>query len=288
MPLLRARRSTQPSDDSPTSRGSTRSPVRGVLAGAGAGTLLWTGLELLGVPYLAGGPGYDLVLVAAVLGALAGLTRVRWWLYGATAATALVVAAIAYTPFAERAVRSLVRRDPVPAVASGAVVVLGADITPDGLLFGQSLERMLTAVELMKAGTAPLLVIPGNVLEERGRRVPARLDQQRLITLAGADPSTVLVADSVYSTRDEAERARTLLGQRGIRRIHVVTSPAHTGRACRTFERVGFVVTCTPSTSRILPLTPGTLYRSSDRLLAFRLWLYERAAFQFYHMKGWI
>lgn len=288
MPLLRARRSTQASDTSTTSSGTRRRSYRDPLVGAAAGALLWTGIELLGIPELAGGPWHDLVLVAAVLGALFALTRLRWVLYTKTILVAVIVAVIAYTPIAERAVRSLVRRDPVPAVPSGAVVVLGADVTPDSLLFGQSLERMLTAVELMKGGTAPVLVIPGNVLEERGRRVSARADQLRLIALAGADTNTVLVADSVYSTRDEAERARTLLRTRNIRRIHVVTSPAHSGRACRTFERVGFVVTCTPSTSRVLPFTPGTMYRSSDRLLAFRLWLYERAAFQVYHMKGWI
>lgn len=263
--------------------------ARHAIAGAAAGALLWASLLLLGIPRIAGLENAgDFTIPAMLLGAIFALTRLRRVVYVKAAVLGLFVALIAYTPLIERPYRSLVRADAPPVVPSGAVVVLGGDVTPDGLLAGQSLDRMLTGVALVKEGTAPLLVISGNTVDARGRAVSARADQEQLIRLAGIAPSAVVVADRVHSTRDEAVRASALLRQKGIRRIHVVTSPSHTGRACRTFERVGFVVTCTPSTARDVPASPRDLYRSADRLEAFGWWAYERAAMALYHMKGWI
>ena len=284
-------------DNSPTDSAgrarSARTPVaarlQGVIAGAAAAAILWACALLLGLPRIAGFEnGHDFVVPAAAIGALLSFTALRRAIYVATAVAVLAVAVVAYTPVVERPVHTLVRVDPRPVVPSGAVVVLGADIAPDSLLHTQSLDRMLGGLELMRAGAAPVLVIPGNTVTTRGRVVSARPDQMRLAALAGLDTATILVADRVHSTRDEAVRASELLRPRGIRRIHVVTSPAHTGRACRTFERVGFLVTCTPSRSRDVPFTAGSLYRSPDRLEAFGLWVYERAAMALYHMKGWV
>lgn len=284
-------------DKSPTNSAgrasSTRTPVGGrlqrVIAGAAAGAILWACALLLGIPRIAGFEnGHDFIVPAAAIGALLSATAMRRAIHVAAAFAVLVVAAVAYTPLVEPQVRALVRADPRPVVPSGAVVVLGADVAPDSLLHGQSLDRMLGGLELMRQGAAPLLLVSGNTVTTKGRAVSARPDQMRLAALAGLDTATILVAERVHSTRDEAVRASELLRSRGIRRIHLVTSPAHTGRACRTFERVGFVVTCTPSRSRDVPFTPGSLYRSPDRLEAFGLWLYERAAMALYHMKGWV
>lgn len=257
-------------------------------AGAAAGAILWACAMALGIPRLAGLEGHDFMIPAALLGAVVALTRLRAVLHVTAAAVALVVAIVAYTPLVERPVRAQVRRDPPPGVPPGAVVVLGGDVTTDSLLVEQSLDRMLTGAELAQRSAVPVLVLPGNVLEDGNRRVPATPDQRRIIALAGLDGATLLVNDSVYSTHDEALRTREQLFPRGIRRIYLVTSPIHTTRACRTFERAGITVTCTPSVSRDVPLTPGTLYRSRDRLAAFRAWLYEQAATGYYHMKGWI
>ena len=284
-------------DKSPTNSAGRASAARApiasrlqrVIAGAAAGAILWACALLLGIPRIAGFEnGHDFIVPAAVIGALLSLTAMRRVIHVVTAVAVLIVAVVAYTPVIERPVRALVRADPRPVVPSGAVVVLGADVAPDSLLHTQSLDRMLAGLELMRQGAAPLLIVPGNTVTTRGRVVSARPDQMRLATLAGLDTAAILVAHRVHSTRDEAVRASELLRPRGVRRIHVVTSPAHTGRACRTFERVGFVVTCTPSRSRDVPFTAGSLYRSPDRLEAFGLWLYERAAMALYHMKGWV
>lgn len=285
---------SHPQDDPSTPPRHTarlRQHIRAVASGAAAGLILWTCAILLGVPNLLGfRDGYDFTSVAAIIGALLALTPLRRVLYLKAAVLVLLTALVAYTPLVERPVQRLVRRD-APLAGSptpGAVIVLGADITADSLLTGQSLDRMLTAVELVRQGAAPRLVLTGNVARYGRRTVPSAADQQRLIRLAGIDPAQVQVADSVFSTRDEALRAWAHLAPQDIRRVIVVTSPAHSGRACRTFERVGFAVVCAPSISRDVPFTPGTLGGSADRLTAFGLWLYERVAFQYYHLKGWI
>lgn len=259
-----------------------------LVAGAAAGVVFWMCAMALGIPEVVGFRGHDFMIPAALIGALLALTPLRSLVFVGTAALGLVAAVVAYTPLIERPARSLVRRDPAPAMPSGAVIVLGADVTTDSLLHGQALDRVLGGIELVKRGVAPILVLPGNTVEERGRSVPATPDQLRLVALAGIGGSTLLVTDSVRSTRDEAVRARQLLHARGIRHVQVVTSPMHTWRACRAFERVGLIVTCTPSVSRDVPMTPGALYRSADRLAAFRLWLYEQVASGYYHMRGWI
>lgn len=275
-------------DPAAPSAARRRNRLADAAAGAAAGTILWICAILLGIPSLAGFSGDDFTLVAAALGALAAVTRLRTWLYVKTAIVVLVTALIAYTPVIDAPARSLVDRDRRPPAAAGAVVVLGADVTPDSLLYEQSLDRMLSGVELVRSGAAPLLVVPGNVREDGARRIPATPDQRRLIALAGIDSTRVLVSESVYSTRDEAVRAQQLLTPRGVRHIYLVTSPVHSRRACRTFARVGFVVTCWPSHSRDVPLTPGALRRSTDRLAAFRLWLYEQVATAVYHTRGWV
>lgn len=260
-------------------------------AGAAAGLILWTCAILLGLPLLLGfRDGYDFTLVAALIGALFALTRLRRALYIKAAVVVAITAVIAYTPLIDAPVRQLVRRDAPPpgSPAPHAVVALGADITADSMLVGQSLDRVLSAATLVKRGVAPRLVLTRNTARYGRRRIPSTPDQQRIADLAGIDQAQVQVVDSVFSTRDEALRAWAQLAPQGIRRVVVVTSPAHSGRACRTFERVGFAVLCAPSTSRDVPFTAGTLRGSADRLAAFRLWLYERLAFQYYHLKGWV
>ena len=267
-----------------------RNRFRDAATGAAAGTLLWVGAMLLGVPHLAGFEGHDFTLVSTLLGAAAALTPLRKALYVKTAAVAGIVAVIAYTPAIEGPVHRLVRRDSLPQSfpRPDAVVVLAADITADSLLLEQSLDRMLSAAAHVKAGIAPRLVITRNTVRMRRRDVPSTPDQERIAALAGIDPAQLIVVDSVHSTRDEGVHAWRVLSPQGFRRVVVVTSPAHSGRACRTFAKVGFHVTCWPSVSRDVPFTRGALHGSEERLAAFRLWLYERLAFQYYHLKGWI
>jgi uncharacterized SAM-binding protein YcdF (DUF218 family) len=109
-------------------------------------------------------------------------------------------------------------------------------------------------------------------------------DQARLRALI-ARPFPMLTVDSVHTTRDEAVRAWRLLGPRGATRIAVVTSPLHTVRACATFERVGFTVSCVAAVSRAYSVDRAA--SPDERLTLFRAWLYERTALVEYRARGW-
>ena len=66
----------------------------------------------------------------------------------------------------------------------------------------------------------------------------------------------------------------------------VVTAPLHTRRACATFVRVGFKVSCAPCREQEYNVWhPRT---SRDRLEASRQYLYERLGMVKYRFKGWI
>jgi uncharacterized SAM-binding protein YcdF (DUF218 family) len=115
--------------------------------------------------------------------------------------------------------------------------------------------------------------------------VTADVDQQRLVSLLER-PIRLLIVDSIFSTRDEAVRTRALAKALDITNVAVVTSPLHTYRACATFEKVGFAVTCVPSESRDVALT--TLSGPTDRVKALQLWLYELAGLAKYRVSGWM
>jgi hypothetical protein len=51
------------------------------------------------------------------------------------------------------------------------------------------------------------------------------------------------------------------------------------------FERVGLTVACAPAASREMSL--GTLTGPTERLRAFRYWLYEVVAGAVYRWRGW-
>jgi uncharacterized SAM-binding protein YcdF (DUF218 family) len=229
-----------------------------------------------------------LAFVVALAGAIVALSRARvvlWIASGVVLLVLLVYLVVSLTPFviAVLPLQQLVRRDPPAARQVDGVVVLSGGVTPDSLLTPEVVDRLLTGLSMMRDGAAPVLVV---TRAKRRNGVTADPDQRRLRSLVTRE-FPLLFVDSVRTTRDEAVNAMRLLRQRGIAAPHVavVTSPLHTRRACATFERVGFKVTCVPATSRAYSVDHAS--SATDRLGLFRRWLYERAATVEYRAKGW-
>jgi uncharacterized SAM-binding protein YcdF (DUF218 family) len=275
--------------DLPTARESaaTRDSRRTVLATSAAlGSVLWLELIAFGIPnILVGAQGYGLVPVAALAGAAIGLTRARRLLLASVFALSIPLAIVAFTPVIHRPARALIRADPIGARPLQAVVVLSGGITDDGHLRRQPTDRLLTGLSLLRRGLAATLVITRERNRPPGPSVTSDVDQQRLVSLLER-PIRLLIVDSIFSTRDEAVRTRALATTLGLSSIAVVTSPLHTYRACATFEKVGFTVTCVPSESRDVAL--ATLRTPTDRVRALQLWLYELAGLAKYRVSGWI
>jgi uncharacterized SAM-binding protein YcdF (DUF218 family) len=228
---------------------------------------------------------FPVAVIIALIGAVVGLTRAAIALWTLTALSVVAFCVVAMTPFVTSILptSALVRRDNLPANRLDAVIVLSGGITPDGLLMPEPLDRLLTGLELMRDGVAPVLVVTEPQRSRNG--VTAAADQARLRALV-ARPFAMLTVDSVHTTHDEAVNSWRLLQPRGALHVAVVTSPLHTRRACATFEKVGFSVTCVPAISRVYSVRIAS--NGAERLVLFREWLYERAAWIEYRARNWV
>jgi uncharacterized SAM-binding protein YcdF (DUF218 family) len=253
--------------------------------GALLGAVIWLEVIALGLPSIVTGTrGYGVLPLAVFAGAVLARTRARKVLWAAALGFGVLLTLVAYTPIMRWPTRALIRSDPIESGGVQAIVVLSGGITADGYLQGSGLERLLTGASLVRRGVADTLILSRERVGRGASQVTSDADQQRILALL-APPPRVLVVDSVHSTRDEAVHMAALARTRGLTRVAVVTSPLHTRRACATFAKVGFRVTCVASDSRDVALQRLPLV---DRVRAFRLALYELAALTLYRARGWI
>lgn len=254
--------------------------------GAALGALSWMALAMLGGTMKSEWLLLPLVPMAMVVGALLASTRLRRVFWACAALLLGVFAIVAFTTFTMRVlpVRRFVRQDRVPPRVGDPVVVLSGEVTRDSLLGPEVLDRMLAALELLRADTGSALVVTRPRRNDAAHTTAAR-DQRELRALVDR-PFPLLAADSVHTTRDEAVQVWKLLRPRGDTSITLVTSPLHTRRACAAFERVGFRVTCVAAPMRGYSVTHAN--SPLDRLKLFREWLYEQAAWREYRWRGWV
>ncbi|MFL5565217.1 MAG: YdcF family protein, partial [Gemmatimonadaceae bacterium] len=199
------------------------------------------------------------------------MTRLRPLLWLVAGILALLCIVIGYTPLVKSMAEQFVRRDPVPARAD-AIAVLSMGLTADGLMRSETLDRLLTGVQLANRRVAPVMLVSRERRRFGGESVSDSVDLQNVVALARAEIPIIFV-DSIFTTRTEALRMKAVAQQHGWTSLIVVTSPMHSKRACATFEAVGFKVACTPADVRQSGLYERA--NAEDRLRAFRSWLYE-------------
>jgi len=258
--------------------------ARHAITGAILGTLCAVAAQVLGVQQLIRLPDLILFIPAALIGAALGVTRLRPLLWIFAGIIALICIVVAYTPVVSSMARPLIRRDSIPAHVD-AIAVLANGVTPDGMIGGEGLDRLLSGIMLARRGVAQAMLVSMERRAFNGTPVTDSADLRNLIALSGLEATTTFV-DSVVSTRTEALRMRAIARANGWTTLAVVTSPLHTRRACATFEAVGFKVVCVPAAVRGSGLYPGS--SAEGRLRAFRSWLYERFATDSYRRRGWI
>jgi uncharacterized SAM-binding protein YcdF (DUF218 family) len=263
--------------------GSRKNIARQAAAGAILAALTAVAAHVLGVQQLLRIPGVLLYLPAALVGAIIGVSRLRPLLWVFAAVVALICVGVAYTPVISTLSKSYIRRDAIPPRVD-AIAVLSGGLTPDGMMRGATLDRLLTGLALAKRGVAGALVVSRESQSFGGKVASDSADQNRILALAQPSVPVVFV-DSVLTTRTEALRMRAIARTRGWSTVAVVTSPMHTRRACATFEAVGFKVVCVPADARESGLYEGS--HGADRLRAFQSWLYETFASSSYRRRGW-
>jgi len=224
-------------------------------------------------------------ILSVAVGALLGARASARFVAIGSATVAVLVYVVGFTSVMRGPVHAMIRRDSIPAERLDAVIVLSSSVNADSLLDPVAVERLLTGLALFRDNGARLLVTTRSAVSESDRRLESDTDRRRLIDLA-ADTGRWHAVGPVSSTRDEAVRTAALLLPLEQKRVAVVTSPLHTRRACRTFEKVGFQVTCVPADERLY--TVYTFNSSTTRLRATADWLYEEMAMLKYRLHGWM
>jgi len=132
--------------------------ARQIATGAVLGLLCAVAAYVLGVQQLTRKPELSFFLPAAIIGGAFGATRLRplLWIGGGLLGALCVL--VAYTPLVRVLSQPLVRADPLPPRVD-AVAALSAGVTADGLLRSESLDRVLSGIQLQRTGIAPALMV---------------------------------------------------------------------------------------------------------------------------------
>ena len=169
--------------------------------------------------------------------------------------TALLILWIASTRWAAVfLVRSLEWQfhPPAQSITADAIVVLGgstrSDDPPRPLIeISESGDRILYAAWLYNEGRAPLIITTGGGIDWRSvGRPEADLMRDQLLML-GVAPEHILVEPDSRNTYENALNTRSLLADKGVDNILLVTSALHMPRSIQLFRQQGFDVTPAPT-----------------------------------------
>lgn len=232
----------------------------------------------------------------------------RLWRFAvASGALAILVFAVGATDLPGSMLRSLEREfaavDVKQLPAADAVVMLGGGIEPSryeagGFHLTRAGDRLLMAVEMMRLGKAPVLVLGGGASELKGE-MQVEADMVRdwiidwhLLEVEGRSTAEVLSLGRCCDTHDEAVKVRALAEARGWKRVLLVTSASHMRRALATFRTAGvsaepvpcnFMTTLSTSDSSVGFTVPH--YRGLEKISIF---LHEQIGWLEYRRRGWI
>ncbi|WP_377304383.1 YdcF family protein [Rhodanobacter umsongensis] len=203
---------------------------------------------------------------------------------------ALLLAVCSTPAFAQWLRRGLT--DPYPAQpAAGyprtdAIVVLGGGWMPDAedVLDNPSADDAHTRLgfgrRLYVAGRAPVVLLSGG--DGEAQRMAARL------ALQGLPPARLWIEGRSRDTHENAVYSAQMLRRAGARRILLVTSAIHMGRAAASFRKQGVEVIPAPA----MPLPhrdrPTRFWRGrAIALLRSANYLHEYLGQWIYRLRGW-
>jgi uncharacterized SAM-binding protein YcdF (DUF218 family) len=176
-----------------------------------------------------------------------------------------------------------------------AVIVLGGGWRPSrydyrGLDLTECGDRLTTGLELCRRGRAPVLVLGGDAPWTPAGVEP---DSERVRGWAGdwgLGATEVVTLGPVLNTRDEAVRARELVERRGWKRVLLVTSAFHLGRAEATFREAGVPVHPVACDFRWIRVGEGEWgwrwFPDEESLFSLTLWWHEQLGWLAYRIIG--
>lgn len=202
---------------------------------------------------------------------------------------------VTQTPVVGWAKRGLVIYAPL--VKADAIVVLGGGVRFDGELTDLTLRRLVYALRLFRKGYAPVVILTGGNPEIP--EVAESVHMERVARELGFSSKDFIVETEAKRTSEQARAVAQIVRAKQMRSVILVTSPTHSHRALRAFEKVGVAVipgTTDPLRLRLSP-PPGhwwdrwfaiTPWEILGRLTAAKAVLYEYTALALYWWNGWI
>lgn len=185
---------------------------------------------------------------------------------------------LAYTPVTAALARW--RADEPVSARGDAIVVLGAGMSPDGVLDDASLRRLVRGILLYRQGLAPRLVLLGPGGHEGPKEAEVRAGIARAL---GVPAEAVLTETRGLTTRQEAALVAAHMRETGGRRILLVTATYHMPRALLLFERQGLEVVPAPVVE-----VSSMAEQPDARLDLARLLLQEALARVYYRVAGFL
>jgi uncharacterized SAM-binding protein YcdF (DUF218 family) len=132
---------------------------------------------------------------------------------------------------------------PADAPSADAIVLLGGAISPPHpplhwMNLNESVDRLVHAARLYRAGKAPLIVVSGGGGHRQGQQRPADAMADLLVEW-GLPREALLLERRSRNTWENALYTKELLDARGIHRVLVVTSAKHMWRSLAVFRTLG-------------------------------------------------
>ncbi len=174
-----------------------------------------------------------------------------------------------------------------------AVVVLegytsGGDEELTGIDASEAFDRILTGIELIKAGKANQLFVGGGMYRlNDGRKSEFSVIEPWIKRWDLTDVPIGTLGDA-GNTYGETQAVKKLMDENGWSKIFLVTTAWHMPRARAVFESSG--VRVIPVGCDFKSITQGTLkvFPSSGRLDSLQVFLTEKVGWMYYRSKGWI
>ncbi|MEO0913114.1 MAG: YdcF family protein [Pseudomonadota bacterium] len=161
-----------------------------------------------------------------------------------------------------------------------AILVLGAGMSPEGVLDAATQTRVQAGVSLYEAGLAPVLLMSGGPAVSGGPA--AGKEMAKLAVAAGVPEEAILTETRSTSTLQNARFSAPILQTLGLERVIVVTEGFHMARALLSLRWAG-VRASGAHVSRIF--RPGSAARMVMReALA---WPFNMARVLLWHAGAW-
>lgn len=178
-----------------------------------------------------------------------------------------------------------------------AVVVLGGGIAPSkydpaGFTFTDAGDRIIAAVEVLRLGKAPVLVLGGGFYETDGEKESDAPQVQDWLVRSGLVTNQIVQVGITHNTREEAVKVKALAGEHEWKRVILVTSAFHMKRTEAVFRTAGLDVIPVACDFNTVGRPKGgrtfNPFPKPEGFGALNYYIHEQVGMLIYRLRGWI